>query len=57
MQELQGIIDTINRAFDVKSQVRDRTLTRSRELIRHWEYERWLMTAGAPTLVGQRFGR
>jgi translin len=35
MQELQGIIDTINRAFDVKSQVRDRTLTRSRELIRH----------------------
>ena len=35
MQELQGIIDTINRAFDVKSQVRDRTLSRSRELIRH----------------------
>lgn len=35
MQELQGIIDTINRAFEVKSQVRDRTLSRSRELIRH----------------------
>ena len=35
MQELQTIIDTINQAFEVKSVVRDRTLTRSRELIRH----------------------
>ena len=35
MQELQPIIDHINQAFDAKSAVRDRTLTRSRELIRY----------------------
>ena len=35
MQELQTIIDNINQAFEVKTAVRDRTLTRSRELIRH----------------------
>ncbi len=35
MPELQTIIDNINQAFDVKSAVRDRTLSRSRELIRH----------------------
>lgn len=35
MSELQTIIDTINQAFDIKSAVRDRTLSRSRELIRH----------------------
>lgn len=35
MQELQTIIDTVNQAFEEKSAVRDRTLSRSRELIRH----------------------
>ena len=35
MQELQTVIDTINQAFEAKSAVRDRTLRRSRELIRH----------------------
>lgn len=35
MQTLPTIIDEINRRFDEKSNVRDRTLTRSRELIRH----------------------
>lgn len=35
MQELQTIIDTINHAFEAKSAIRDRTLQRSRELIRH----------------------
>ena len=34
VQELQTIIDTINQAFEAKSAVRDRTLQRSRELIR-----------------------
>lgn len=32
---LQIIIDSINQAFEVKSEVRDRTLGRSRALIRH----------------------
>jgi len=35
VQELQTVIDTINQAFEAKSAVRDRTLGRSRELIRH----------------------
>lgn len=35
MQTLQEIIDRINQAFDTKSAVRDRTLTRSRTLIRY----------------------
>ncbi len=35
MQNLQQIIDQINQAFEEKSVVRDRTLSRSRELIRH----------------------
>lgn len=35
MQELQAIIDHINQAFESKNTVRDHTLTRSRELIRH----------------------
>jgi translin len=35
VQELQGIVDTINQAFDEKTTVRDRTLSRSRELIRN----------------------
>ena len=34
-QELQTVIDSINQAFEAKSQVRDRTLGRSRELIRY----------------------
>ncbi len=33
--ELQAIIDRINQAFETKSGVRDRTLSRSRTLIRH----------------------
>jgi translin len=35
LQELQAIIDNINQVFETKSSVRDRTLSRSRELIRH----------------------
>ena len=35
MQDLPPIIDNINQAFETKSAVRDRTLARSRELIRH----------------------
>jgi translin len=35
VQDLQTIIDNINQALEIKSAVRDRTLTRSRELIRH----------------------
>jgi len=35
MPTLQEIIDRINEAFEAKNVVRDRTLTRSRELIRH----------------------
>jgi translin len=35
VQELQSIIDTINQALEVKSTVRDHTLGRSRELVRH----------------------
>lgn len=35
MQALQEIIDTINQAFEAKSVIRDQTLGRSRELIRH----------------------
>lgn len=35
MQELQATIDEINQAFEAKSAVRDRTLRRSRELIRY----------------------
>ena len=35
MQVLQSVIDTINQAFEAKSEVRDRTLSRSRELIRY----------------------
>lgn len=35
MQELQAIIDNINQAFEAKNSIRDRTLSRSRELIRH----------------------
>jgi translin len=35
LPELQTIIDRINQAFETKSAVRDRTITRSRELIRH----------------------
>ena len=34
MQSLQTIIDNINQAFEVKNLVRDRTLNRSRDLIR-----------------------
>jgi len=34
-QQLQVIVDQINQAFDAKSEVRDRTLNRSRALIRH----------------------
>lgn len=34
MQDLQTIVDTINQAFEAKNAVRDRTLRRSRELIR-----------------------
>jgi len=33
-QQLQTIVDTINQNFEVKNAVRDRTLNRSRELIR-----------------------
>jgi translin len=33
--QLQPIVDQINQAFDAKSDVRDRTLSRSRLLIRH----------------------
>jgi len=33
--DLQIIIDQINQAFEAKSEVRDRTLSRSRSLIRH----------------------
>lgn len=35
MQELQATIDRINQTFEAKSAVRNDTLTRSRELIRH----------------------
>ncbi len=35
VQQLQSIIDTINQALEAKSAVRDRTLQRSRELIRY----------------------
>jgi translin len=35
LQELQAIIDNINQVFETKNSVRDRTLSRSRELIRH----------------------
>lgn len=35
MKQLADIIDQINQALEAKSKVRDRTLTRSRELIRH----------------------
>jgi translin len=35
VQVLQSVIDTINQAFEAKSEVRDRTLSRSRELIRY----------------------
>ncbi len=35
MQTLQTIVNDINQAFDAKSTVRDRTLRRSRELIRY----------------------
>jgi len=35
MQDLQEIINKINQAFETKSTVRDRTLRRSRELIRY----------------------
>lgn len=35
MQQLQTIIDRINQTFEAKSTVRNDTLTRSRELIRH----------------------
>ncbi len=35
MSDLQAIIDRINQAFEAKSAVRDKTITRSRELIRH----------------------
>jgi translin len=35
VEELQGIVDSINQAFDEKTSVRDRTLGRSRELIRN----------------------
>lgn len=34
-QELQAIVDTINQAFEAKNEVRDRTLSRSRMLIRY----------------------
>jgi translin len=34
VQALQSVIETINQAFELKSAVRDRTLRRSRELIR-----------------------
>ena len=34
VKELQSIIDTINQAFEQKSAVRDRTLRRSREVVR-----------------------
>ncbi|GAB4438330.1 MAG: haloacid dehalogenase [Anaerolineae bacterium] len=35
MQQLQTIIDRINQTFEAKSAIRNDTLTRSRELIRH----------------------
>lgn len=35
METLPSIVDTINQAFEAKSAVRDRTLGRSRELIRY----------------------
>jgi len=35
LQNLQTIIDQINQNFEIKNTVRDRTLNRSRELIRH----------------------
>jgi translin len=35
LQELQAIIDNINQVFETKNTVRDHTLSRSRELIRH----------------------
>lgn len=35
MQELQVIVDTINQALEVKNAIRDRTLNRSRMLIRY----------------------
>ena len=35
MQTLPKIVDEINQAFEIKSAVRDRTLSRSRELIRY----------------------
>jgi translin len=35
LEELQAIIDNINQAFEIKNTVRDHTLARSRELIRH----------------------
>lgn len=35
MQKLQTVVDVINQAFEAKSTVRDRTLGRSRELIRY----------------------
>ena len=35
LQELQAIIDRINQTFEAKSAIRNETLTRSRELIRH----------------------
>jgi translin len=35
VQDLQSIVDTINQAFETKNAVRDRTLQRSRELIRY----------------------
>jgi translin len=35
LQELQTIIDNINQVFEAKNAVRERTLSRSRELIRH----------------------
>ncbi len=35
IEELQVIVDSVNQAFEAKSAVRDRTLTRSRELIRY----------------------
>jgi translin len=34
LQELQAIIDNINQVFEAKNSIRDRTLSRSRELIR-----------------------
>src|SRR5512136_2650338 len=35
LHNLQTIIDQINQDFEIKNAVRDRTLNRSRELIRH----------------------